>query len=107
VYRALYDGVNVAIKVYNGRNKHNMILEQSYKDLRSELSIASQLCHPRISMVTGVCLNPLGIMQELAPLGSLWQHIAKCPFGMTSDVVHAIVQQVRTCMNICALVVIF
>lgn len=83
------------MKVYTGRNKLNMMLEQAYKDLRSELSIATQLRHPRIAMVTGVCLNPLGMMQQLAPLGSLRQHIAKCPCGMHSGIVHSVIQQVN------------
>ena len=95
VYKALYDGTPVALKVYNGRNKRNTMLEQAYKDLRSELAIATQLHHPRIAMVTGVCLNPLGIMQQLAPLGSLEEHIAKCPCGMQSGIVHSIIEQVN------------
>ena len=85
----------MALKVYNGRNKQNAKLEQAYKDLRSELSIATQLCHPRIAMVTGVCLNPLGMMQQLAPLGSLREHIANCPCGMESGVVHSVIEQVN------------
>ena len=83
------------MKVYTGRNKQSMMLEQSYKDLRSELSIATQLHHPRIAMVMGVCLNPLGMMQQLAPLGSLQHHIARCPCGMQSGVVHSIIEQVN------------
>lgn len=71
------------------------MLEQAYKDLRSELSIVTQLHHPRISMVTGVCLKPLGMMQQLAPLGSLQQHIAKCPCGMQSSIVHSVIEQVN------------
>lgn len=83
------------MKVYTGRNNHSVNLEQAYKDLRSELSIVTQLCHPRIAMVTGVCLNPLGMMQQLAPLGSLREHIAKCPCGMQSGIVHSIIEQVN------------
>ena len=96
MYKALYDDVPVAMKIYTGRSKpQNMALEQAYKDLRSELSIATQLHHPRIAMVTGVCLNPLGMMQQLAPLGSLRQHIAKCPCGMQSGIVHCVIEQVN------------
>lgn len=92
----------MALKVYTGRSKQNGMLEQAYKDLRSELSIATQLRHPRIAMVTGVSLNPLGMMQQLAPLGSLRQHIAKCPCGMQSGIVHSVIGQVNMleCINL-------
>lgn len=91
----MYDGTPVAMKVYNGRNNQTTMLEQAYKDLRSELSIVTQLHHPRIAMVIGVCLNPLGMMQQLAPLGSLREHIAKCPCGIESGIVHSVIQQVN------------
>lgn len=83
------------MKVYTGRDKQSIMLEQSYRDLRSELSIATQLHHPRIAMVIGVCLNPLGMMQQLAPSGSLQYHITKCPCGMQSGVVHSVIKQVN------------
>ena len=95
MYKAVYDGTPVAMKVYNGRNNQTTMLEQAYKDLRSELSIVTQLHHPRIAMVIGVCLNPLGMMQQLAPLGSLREHIAKCPCGIESGIVHSVIQQVN------------
>ena len=75
-----------------------------YKDLREELSIMSQLQHPRVVALVGVCLKPLAMVLKLAPRGSLRDHIDLCPHGMQSHMAHQVLYQVRCfpqhCCNI-------
>jgi len=44
---------------------------KSYCTARHEINILQTLCHPNIVQLVGLCLRPLSIVLELAPLGSL------------------------------------
>ena len=55
----------------------------------------SQLQHPRVVALVGVCLRPLAMVLKLAPLGTLRNHIDLCPHGMKSEVAHPVLYQVR------------
>lgn len=76
------------------RGYHEDVLLRRYKDLREELSIMSQLQHPRVVALVGVCLKPLAMVLQLAPLGSLRNHVDLCPHGMQSPVAHQVLYQV-------------
>ncbi len=83
----------MAIKVFRKRY-NNQVLLHRYKDLREELTIMSNLDHPRVTSLVGVCLRPLCIVLNLAPQGSLKSHLALCPQGMDSGVAHRLLYQV-------------
>lgn len=44
---------------------------EGFSNLKKELSILSPLKHPHIISLLGILLRPLGLVLELAPLGSL------------------------------------
>ena len=92
VFRGTYQGDPVAVKVFR-KGYHEDVLLRRYKDLREELSIMSQLQHPRVVALVGVCLKPLAMVLKLAPLGSLRHHVDLCPHGMQSSVAHQVLYQ--------------
>ena len=94
VFKGTYKGEEVAVKVFQ-KGYHANVLLRRYKDLREELSIMSQLQHPRVVPLVGVCLRPLAMILKLAPLGTLRKHIDLCPHGMKSPVAHAVLYQVK------------
>ena len=94
VFKGTYKGEDVAVKVFR-KGYHENVLLRRYKDLREELTIMSQLQHPRVVALVGVCLHPLTMVLKLAPLGTLRNHIDLCPHGMKSEVAHAVLYQVR------------
>ncbi len=98
VYRGTYRGEAVAVKVFRKGYREDVMLRR-YKDLREELSIMSQLQHPRVVALVGVCLKPLAMVLKLAPLGSLRNHINLCPHGMQSHMAHQVLYQVRNPCN--------
>ncbi len=55
----------------------------------------SNLNHPRVVSLVGVCLKPLCMVLKLAPQGSLKDHLALCPQGMDSGVTHRLLFQVQ------------
>ena len=65
VYRGKCHGKAVAIKKYLTRN------EEAYTELRSEAKLLQQSQHPCIVSVVGVCVYPMALVLELAPLGAL------------------------------------
>ena len=93
VFRGSYDGQPVAVKVFRKKYTKNVLLNR-YKDLREELTIMSQLDHPRVVSLIGVCLKPLCMVLQLAPLGSLRDHLSLCPSGMKCSVAHRLLYQV-------------
>ena len=97
MFRGSYDGQPVAVKVFRKKYSKNVLLNR-YKDLREELTIMSQLDHPRVVSLIGVCLKPLCMVLQLAPLGSLRDHLSLCPRGMKCSVVHRLLYQVG-CMS--------
>lgn len=94
VFRGEYKKEDVAVKVFRKKYNNHVLLHR-YKDLREEITIMSNLDHPRVVALVGVCLKPLCIVLKLAPQGSLKDHIALCPQGMQSSVAHRLLFQVR------------
>ena len=93
MFAGTYQGEPVAVKVFR-KGYHEDVMLRRYKDLREELTIMSQLQHPRVVALVGVCLRPLAMVLKLAPLGSLRNHIDLCPHGMQSHVTHQVLYQV-------------
>ena len=93
VFRGTFDRQPVAVKVFR-KKYHKDVLLNRYKDLREELTIMSQLDHPRVVSLIGVCLKPLCMVLQLAPLGSLRDHLKLCPRGMKCNVSHRLLYQV-------------
>ncbi|XP_065826189.1 leucine-rich repeat serine/threonine-protein kinase 1-like isoform X2 [Oscarella lobularis] len=71
VYRAVYRGRNVALKLFNVDAAAEEDYRMMYQELRSEVHILSRLDHPSIVKLKGVCRRPLCVALELAPAGSL------------------------------------
>lgn len=94
VFKGTYNGEDVAVKVFR-KQYNNQVLLHRYKDLREELTIMSQLDHPRVVSLLGVALRPLCIVLRLAPQGSLKDHLALCPQGIQSNVAHRLLFQAR------------
>ena len=94
VFKGSYDGQPVAVKVFRKKYPKDVLLNR-YKDLREELTIMSQLDYPRVVSLIGVCLKPLCMVLQLAPLGSLRDHLGLCPRGMKCSIAHRLLYQVR------------
>ena len=65
VYRGECHGKVVAIKKYLTRN------EEAFSELRSEAKLLQQSHHPCLVCLEGVCVYPMALVLELAPLGAL------------------------------------
>ena len=103
VFQGRYNNEAVAIKVFR-RLYNDQVLLHRYKDLREEVTIMSNLDHPRVASLVGVCLKPLCIVLKLAPEGSLKDHLALCPQGLERDVAHRLLFQVCVCVCVCVCV---
>ena len=67
-----------------------------FQSLRAELGILANISHAHVLSPRGVTLHPLSIVFDLAPLGSLRDHINLCPYGMNDQLCHELLYQVRT-----------
>ena len=65
VYRGEYKGKSVAIKKYLSRS------EEAFTELRSEAKLLQQCHHPCLVCLIGVCVHPIALVLEEAPLKSL------------------------------------
>ncbi len=64
---------------------------------RQELNILIHLKHPHIVPLVGICVNPLSIVLELAPMGALDQqlkHYRRSGDKLPSKVVQLVILQV-------------
>ena len=99
VLKGVYNGTAVAVKVFQQQHgvpgAPELTPQWCYLALREELSIAGHLNHPRIAPLVGVCLQPLCMVMQLAPQGSLSKHLALCPSGLDPMVTHEVLLQVR------------
>ena len=95
VYRGSYEEEAVAVKLFHRGEAGVAALVQQYKDLRGELTVMSQLHHPRVVALVGVCLQPLCMVLPLAPQASLSTHLDLCPQGFDPNVAHRLLYQVR------------
>ena len=65
VYRGEYKGKSVAIKKYLSRS------EEAFTELRSEAKLLQQCHHPCVVCLIGICMHPIALVLEEAPLKSL------------------------------------
>ncbi|KAM0030047.1 putative protein kinase TKL-CTR1-DRK-2 family [Helianthus debilis subsp. tardiflorus] len=82
VYRGLWNGSDVAVKVYFG----NQYSEKALQDYNKEIDIMKRLRHPNVLLFMGsVCSqDKLAIVTELLPRGSLYNVLHNC--GHTLDI---------------------
>ncbi len=71
VYRGKYDGKPVAIKKYLTRS------EDAFSELRSEAKLLQKSHHPCLVCLVGVCIHPMALVMEEAPMGSLEKPLIK------------------------------
>ena len=90
--------MDVAVKVFHEKQHISTDVTSSLKALRKELTILSNIKHPLVHPPIGIHLNPMSIVFELAPLGSLRDHLLLCPSGLEEQTSHQLLYQV--CMTL-------
>ncbi|KAJ0775261.1 putative protein kinase TKL-CTR1-DRK-2 family [Helianthus annuus] len=82
VYRGLWNGSDVAVKVYFG----NQYSEKALQEYNKEIDIMKRLRHPNVLLFMGsVCSqDKLAIVTELLPRGSLYNVLHNC--GQSLDI---------------------
>ena len=95
MYRGTYNKIDVAVKVFHDRQHISGDVSSSLKALRKELTILSSIQHPLVHPPIGIHLNPMSIVFELAPLGSLQDHLMLCPSGLEERTSHQLLYQVH------------
>ena len=88
----------MAVKVFHEKQHISTDVTSSLKALRKELTILSNIKHPLVHPPIGIHLNPMSIVFELAPLGSLRDHLLLCPSGLEEQTSHQLLYQV--CMTL-------
>ncbi|KAI3902165.1 hypothetical protein MKW92_026872 [Papaver armeniacum] len=75
VYRGVWNGSDVAIKVYMGSDYQ----ESTIQDYKKEISIMQRLRHPNVLLFMGAVYSPerLAIVTEFLPRGSLFKTLHK------------------------------
>lgn len=73
VYHGIWNGSDVAVKVYFG----NGYREETLQDYRKEIDIMKRLRHPNVLLFMGAVYSPerLAIVTELLPRGSLFKNL--------------------------------
>ncbi|KAL5727643.1 hypothetical protein ACHQM5_000817 [Ranunculus cassubicifolius] len=75
VYRGIWDGSEVAVKVYS----ENDYSESTLMDFKKEIAIMKRLRHPNVLLFMGAVYSPerLAIVTEFLPRGSLFRTLHK------------------------------
>ncbi|KAJ4835070.1 hypothetical protein Tsubulata_028840 [Turnera subulata] len=75
VYRGIWNGSDVAVKVYFG----NQYREETVQDYQKEVNIMKTLRHPNVLLFMGAVYSPerLAIVTEFMPRGSLFKTLHK------------------------------
>ena len=97
IYRGTYRDQCVAVKLYvdQSSEKHGSWM----KDLITESKILQQLHHPCLICMVGVCVNPMALVLEVAPLGSLSSSLYKRHVMIPRIVVHRMAIQVVSALR--------
>ncbi|CAI8020658.1 Leucine-rich repeat serine/threonine-protein kinase 1 [Geodia barretti] len=93
VVKGTYDSHPVAVKLFR-KYQSSESLSRQYKSLREEVTILSHLDHPRVVKLMGVSLRPLCLVMDLAPQGSLTNHLDLCPLGLSHTMAHRTLYQI-------------
>ena len=97
VYRGVYKGQSVAVKLYINESSDKP--GAWMKDMIGECKILQRLCHPCLMSMVGVCINPMALVMEEAPLGSLSSCLYKHHLAIPRVVMHRIAIQVVSALR--------
>jgi len=97
VYQGVYRGQSVAVKLYisDSADKPGAWV----KDMIGECKILQRLRHPCLMSMVGVCINPMALVMEEAPLGSLSVCLYKHHLAIPRVVMHRIAIQVVSALR--------
>ena len=97
MYQGVYRGQSVAVKLYisDSADKPGAWV----KDMIGECKILQRLCHPCLMSMVGVCINPMALVMEEAPLGSLSVCLYKRHLAIPRVVMHRIAIQVVSALR--------
>lgn len=77
VQKAAWNGIPVAVKIFfDPENSEDLFFEtqskwEHFSIFHREAEIGSRLVHPNLTLLHGVCLKPLALVVQYAPLGAL------------------------------------
>jgi len=97
IYRGTYRDQSVAVKLYSEHS--NEKYGSWIKDLITESKILQQLHHPCLICMVGVCVNPMALVLEEAPLGSLSSSLYKHYVVIPRIVIHRMAIQVVSALR--------
>ena len=97
IYKGTYRDQWVAVKLYVNQSSEKY--GSWMKDLITESKILQQLHHPCLICMVGVCINPMALVLEVAPLGSLSNCLYKRHIRIPRVVVHRMAIQVVSALR--------
>ena len=97
IYKGTYRDQWVAVKLYVDQSSEKY--GSWMKDLITESKILQQLHHPCLICMVGVCVNPMALVLEVAPLGSLSNCLYKRHIRIPRMVVHRMAIQVVSALR--------
>ena len=97
IYSGTYRDQCVAVKLYMDQSSEKY--GSWMKDLITESKILQQLHHPCLICMVGVCVNPMALVLEVAPLGSLSNSLYKRHVMIPRIVIHRMAIQVVSALR--------